>query len=239
MVLIQSCGMSDFGEWDLSGLSVLRIEGSSNVIYKYSAWGGLDSHAFGYRLMDSTKTFEVDVRADLPFNKLISIPNKNKISGLKHECEKSCGEYYEKAIPNYQPIQIKKTVKLDIEIENLIYQYKGYSKKSNGFGRFQFESFIETRDSLFFYNLDDVKRKNGQHLDNLKIKKCMVDIQNSNDRNEVALIVIETIEIDESNKKLTSYKTYHLRPKNKIKINEFSDYGIFKPARMKNTPSRG
>ena len=135
-ILFQSCGLSDFGEWDLSGLSVLKIEGSSKVLYKYNAWGGIDSHAFGYRLMDSTEIFEVNVNADLPFYELISIPNKNKIIGLKHECEKSCGEYYEKAIPNYIPIEIKNSVKSNIKIENLIYQYKGYSKRSKGFGQF-------------------------------------------------------------------------------------------------------
>lgn len=230
-LLLQSCGFGDIGKWDISGLSVLKIEGSSKVVYKYDAWGGFDSHAFGYRLMDSTETFRVDQAEDLPFYDLLSIPTKSIILGFSHTCAESCGEFYANAIPKFGPIEIQNSVINNIEIEYLIYQYKGYSKKSNGFDQFEFKNFVETRDSLFFFDLDDVKSKNGKHLDVLKIKKRMVEIQNVHNQNDVGLIVIKDVEID-MNKELKSYKTYHLTPKEQISIDEFSDYGIFKPVRV-------
>jgi len=143
-----------------------------------------------------------------------------------------------RAKPIFKPIDIENTSRYNIAIEFLKYQYKGYSKKARGFGRFDFENFTETRDSLFFFNLDDVKSMKGEHLDSLKIKKKMVNIQNSCNGDEVVLIVIEDHEIDESNKELISYKKYHLRPKKSIKIDEFSDYGIYKPFVKKTTTNK-
>jgi len=225
LLLVQSCGL---GEWEITGISILRIEGSSKIVCKYDAWGGLDSHAFGYRLMDSTETFNINVIEDLPFYDLISIPTKERIIGISHKCDKSCGEYYEQATPTYNPIENEKTVNQNILIQHLTYQYKGYSKRSKGYSKYEFEYFKETRDSLFFYNLNDVTSKNGKNLDSLDIKKKMVEIQTPKNSDKVSIIIIESIDIDNESNELKGHKTYHLIPKNIITLNQFSDYGIFK-----------
>ena len=31
------------------------------ILYKYDAWGGRDSHAYGYAVLDSTEIFSVNV----------------------------------------------------------------------------------------------------------------------------------------------------------------------------------
>jgi len=95
IILLQNCGDSDFGKWNVDGISVLKIEGTSKAIYKYSAWGGRDSHAYGFKLMDTTDIFEVNKNGDLPFNRFTELPNKNKISGIGSECANSCGEFYD------------------------------------------------------------------------------------------------------------------------------------------------
>ena len=59
----------------------------------------------------------------------------------------------------------------------------------------------------------------------------MVEIQSSYNDKNITLIVVEDIEVDD-NKEIVRHKTYHLRPKSQIKIEEFTDYGIFKPIRI-------
>jgi hypothetical protein len=49
-----------------------------------------------------------------------------------------------------------------------------HPERSKGLERFQFEEFKETRDRLFFYNLDDIESMAGKHVDSLKFKKLML-----------------------------------------------------------------
>lgn len=220
------------GEWDISELYALKIEGSSKIVYKYDAWGGLDSHVNGYIILDSTDTFKVNVKEELPLYFLYEIPNKNKITGVTHKCDNGCEKDYKTFNPNYIPIEIEMISKEKIEIKNIIYQSRGFAERGGGLERFHFDSFKEEKDSLFFYNLDDVESLNGIHLDSLKLKKKMVLIQ-QNDSLEVKMLVLEDLRISEKDNEILSNITYFLTPKNKIKVGEFSDYGIFKPVRVK------
>lgn len=226
LISIYSCG---FGDWYISELYALKIEGSSKIVYKYDAWGGLDSNANGYIILDSTETFKVNVQEELPFYYLREIPNKNKISGVTHKCDNSCGENYKNSTPIYEPIEVKNSKKENIKIENTVYQYRGFAEKGGGLGRFHFESFKEKRDSIFFYDLDDIESLNGIHLDSLKLKKKMVLIQKNDSLGIIKKLVMEDLRINERNNEILSNKTYFLTPKNKTKVEMFSDYGIFKP----------
>lgn len=67
MLVLSSCGLG-LGEWNISELYAQKIEGTSKILYKYDAWGGRDSHASGYVILDSTEIFKVDIRKDLPKN---------------------------------------------------------------------------------------------------------------------------------------------------------------------------
>ncbi len=228
-LIFQGCGFG-LGEWDISELYALKIEGTSKVIYKYDAWGGRDSNANGYVVLDSTETFKVDIKKELPFYYLTDVPNKNQITGVSHKCDGTCGESYYKSNPVYEPIESQKLEKENIKIENIIYQYRGFSERSGGLERYHFESFKETKDSIFFYDLDDVESLNGKHLDSLKLKKKMVYIR-ENENSEIIKLVFEDLVIE--NNEIKSNKTYFITPKNKTKVESFSDYGIFKPIRIK------
>ncbi|WP_066223378.1 hypothetical protein [Formosa haliotis] len=83
IIQLYGCG---FGDWDVT-LYEQKIEDSSNVIYEFDAWGGLDSHSAGYVIMDSTKQFKVNSARKLPIYYLTSLPNKRKIKaiGLKNQ----------------------------------------------------------------------------------------------------------------------------------------------------------
>ena len=77
--VIYGCGMND---WKIEELSVQKIDGSSKVIYYFSAWGGLDSNPHGFIVLDSTEEFTVDVNKILPIYYLSEIPSSEKLKAF-------------------------------------------------------------------------------------------------------------------------------------------------------------
>jgi len=214
-------------KWDIRELYAQKIEGTSKVLYKYYATGGFDAEAEGYRILDSSETFQVDINKDLPFTYLLETPSKTFVSGVSTDCDNSCGEDYKKATPIFTPIKQENTEKQDFRITNFIYQYKGFAERGGGFESFQFEEFKETRDSLWFYNLNEFEHGNRKHVDSLKFKKSNVAISQDKSSN-IIKIVIEDLIIDRPSNEIISNITYHLTPKTKLNSKGFSDYGIFK-----------
>lgn len=221
------CGFDKLRKWHISELYSQKIEGTSKVLYKYSAWGGRDSHATGFVLLDSTETFKIDLQNKLPLYNLSDIPNKTKIEGIAHQCYNSCGNEYNISQPNFKPMKIDKIRSNDINVMTIIYQYRGYSEKHGGLERYVFEKFTETKDSVFFYNLSDVESMNGNHLDKLKVKKAEVYIQQV-ENGKIEKIIAEKIFIHPATKEFIEGKTYFLTPKNKTFATEFSERGIFR-----------
>jgi hypothetical protein len=93
--------------------------------------------------------------------------------------------------------------------------------------RFQFEKFGETRDSLFFYNLNDIESVDGRHVDSLKIKKTNVIIRQTKNH-EIIQIVIDDLIFEKDSNSIIQYQPYFLTSKSKLNSSAFSDYGIFK-----------
>ncbi len=222
--LLQSCGFSD---WEVTELYAQKIEGTPKVLYKYDAWGGLDANASGYVILDSSETFKVKIRNDLPFMYLQEIPDKTIIKGVSHICDSSCGENYNKVTPIFVPVKKEKTESQNIKIVNNIYQYKGFSERTKLLETLQFEKFRETRDSLFFYNLDDVESVNGKHLDSLKFKKKDITIRQTKAQ-KIINITVEDLVVNQNSNEIILCQTYFLTPKEKLNSTLFSDYGIFK-----------
>lgn len=235
-VVFQSCETGDFsgktgnfsgwGDWNVN-LRALKIEGTSLVLYEYDAWGGRDSHASGYKLLDSTETFSVNTFGDLPFDFLEGIPNKEIIRGGSSSCRNDCGKNYAKTTPIFTPIEVTNSKRKNINIEHKFYQYRGFSERGQGLKMFHFENFKETRDSLFFYDLDNLKSKNREHLDSLKFRKQSVKISEDCD-SFVTKLIVEDLILGEKDDEIISKMTYFLTPKNKTQVDAFSDYGIFK-----------
>jgi len=159
--------------WDVT-LYAQKIDGSSKIIYKYDAWGGRDTHKFGYAILNSATEFNVNNIVDLPISYLQDIPSEIEINAI--EC----------AIPNnnestltYFPIKKYNITDNDINIKIKKYQYGSMSNIRSGLGDYNFSDFSETRDSLFFYDLNDTKSIEKEHLDSLKFKKSNVVIRQS------------------------------------------------------------
>ena len=220
--LCDGCGTR---EWE-TNLYAQKIEGSSKILYKYNASGGRDTMVSGYIVLDSTETFEVDVTKNLPFLYLENIPSKNLIEGINCE-DPDYGTSDRKLTELFTPLRVSNQTENDIEVITKTYQYEGFSSRRLGLGTFEFESFKETRDSLFFYNLNDIKSLEPQHLDSLKLKKSTIVIRQHKNL-EIISIDIDDVVLSKGTNEILYSKTYFLTPKSKMKSNLFSNYGIFK-----------
>lgn len=118
-----------------------------------------------------------------------------------------------------------------MSIETVIYQDKGYYEKNGGLRTYVFDEFKETRDSLFFYNLNDVESINGIHLDELKLKKGEIYLI-QNKKGELKKIITEQKNLHPVTKEFIDGITYFLTPKNKIAVSKFSERGIFREAKI-------
>jgi hypothetical protein len=213
-LIILFLGCKKYDGYKISELYAQKIEGSSKIIYKYDAWGGRDSNINGYAVFDSTETFELSKIKELPISILLATPNRNLIYAIE--------ETYDIG-KNSKPIESYNIKEQGLEIK--IKKYSNFSDRTILQGRFVFDSFKETRDSLFFYNLDDTISATPEHLNCLRFKK--INIYVSQDKNkEISQITIDDIELSKDT--IISQKTYFLYPKRKLTLDKFSDYGIFK-----------
>ncbi|NMH26744.1 hypothetical protein [Flavobacterium silvaticum] len=208
-------------EWSYQ-LYCQKIEDSPKVIYNYIATGGRDTMIHGFVIMDSSDVFEVDLSKNLDVMYLEEIPNRKFILGIGLE---PFEEAREKEI--FDPIEKFNISQEGIDIKVKKYQNAGFQNKSISNGIYKFERFVETRDSVCFYNLDE-PFINPQHLESLKLKKGNLFLR-QNKEMEIIEIQIEDIQISKSDR-IYSHKSYLLKPKGKISVLEFSDYGIFKMA---------
>ena len=222
LFLNMSCDRS----WKISELFIQKIENSSKVIYKYDAWGGRDSHIFGYIILDSTQVFDINHVESLPFQYFETIPTKRNISGVV------CEELDDQIAPNkiFIPLKIRDSEEKGIKIKTKIFQNEGFTLRNQGYKRYQFETFKESRDSIFFYNLNDIVSLEAEHLDILKFKKTNIFIRTKSS-NIVSQVSIEDLKLSHKNE-IISNIGYDLTPENKIDIRSFSDIGIFKQVKL-------
>ena len=213
------CGCKP-GEWDIT-LFEQKIAGTSKAIYKYNAWGGRDSHLFGYAILDTTQKFTIAGINKLPINKLNGIPSKFCINAIERNWPDK-----ENGI-SFKPIDSYELADHGLNISILKYQRNGLREKGKGTIWFDYSEFKETRDSLEFYDLCNSKSVHHSRLDTLKVKKGNIIIGIAN--NLVTEIIVENLELsNDGTNTLISNRTYFLKPKKTTKSDEFSDYGIFK-----------
>ena len=214
------------GEWDIT-LYEQKIEGTSKAIYDYDAWGGRDSHISGYAILDTSEVFTIPKITKLSFYQLADIPNKNMIKTIARESMPY--EQQKSLAMNFFPIKTKELTSKGIKVRTTYYQIKGFKERSRGYYQYEFENFMETRDSLYFYNLNDVVSKSKPpSIDTLRVKKGNVIIRQWENKKIIEIKVQNLIFSTDGTDEIISNKTYRLKPKTETKSDQFSDYGIYK-----------
>jgi uncharacterized lipoprotein YehR (DUF1307 family) len=128
-----------------------RIEGTNKTIYEYDAWGGRDTHLFGYAILDASKEFKVNNRIDLPGSYFNGKPRANNLKLIE-------------IISSQTPTSEKDTIlsplrhyfKLIDGINAEVTEYNdtyGSNTMNTGLMRYEFDTLKETNDSLTFNNV--------------------------------------------------------------------------------------
>lgn len=234
-------------EWDVT-LYQQKIKGSSKVLYEYDAWGGRDSHSYGFVLMDSTETFKVNASQQLPISFLADIPNKSLITGI--ELNKAT---------NIDNISLEAVTSEKIKIDDIVVaidfyeKYTGYSDAGCILNEYSFETFRETKDSIFFNGIEKIFGNNLQNQTTAGFKKGNVKLIADENGKLFRLEIKDlfkgiadkhkykkgTAEIIEKTlgSSVICIRNYYLIPKSDIYVSEFSDFGIFKPVLQSNLPN--
>jgi hypothetical protein len=168
LTLIYGC-LPGMGEWEIT-LYEQKIEGTSKAIYKYDAWGGRDSHEAGYAILDTTEIFKIPALNNISLDYLIEIPTENIIEVAVFDDVPY--KEMKKMKETYFPIQLEEKEIQGIKIKTKHYQEKGYRQAGGGGLNYEFSDFRETKDSIYFYDLNYVIYKyNSRHRDSVKVKK--------------------------------------------------------------------
>jgi hypothetical protein len=214
------------GEWHIT-LYEQKIEGTSKAIYKYDAWGGMDSHEFGYTVRDTTENFTISGINKIQISQLAGIPNKNEIQAIYRV--RVPYKERQSLVELFVPIEIKESKIEGLKIKTKLYQDKDFSKIKRGHFRYEFSNFKETRDSIIFYDLNDIISKHkSPHRDSLKIKKGHVILRERENKGIVAIEIEDLVISVKGRDSLISKIRYDLTPKSRIELSEFTSYGVFK-----------
>ena len=168
LISLYGC-LPGMGEWDIT-LYEQKIEGTSKAIYKYDAWGGRDSHKAGYAILDTTEIFNIQGLKNISLDYLIEIPTKNLVEAVR--IDDFPYKEMEKMNETYIPTKFEEKEIQGINIKTKHYQEKGYRQVSSRGLSYEFSDFQETKDSIYFYDLNYVRYTfKSRHKDSMKIKK--------------------------------------------------------------------
>jgi hypothetical protein len=210
--------------WDIQ-LWEQKIENSNLSIFKFDASGGRDSMISGMKILKSKNGFnQKDVTSSEKLSYLLQIPNNNEIKGVYRLDNPS--------IQNVKGVNLKK-IKTDIKG---YHDYHGKRKQAQHInGHYKFKTYKETRDSIIFYSNNSVY-VNDIDFKRISIPKGNVYLMSSRDNMNVTRITSETV-VFMKEEKTGEVKIYteHIvfDPINEIKLNEFTNYGIYKPVKKR------
>ncbi len=221
--------MRDFN--DNNTLFVQKIIGSDLSIVDYDVWYGRDGNSKGQTILKTTKNFDFRKVDKLPFNYFENISAKeiNGISLIKPKDYKKIYKNKKRSIDN-------------LDITTSFYR-KNENSKLYLLNVIEFNSFTETTDSLFFFELNNKSGVNSKTTSEIGFKKGNIKLQSDSLKN-IYRIEILKIQIDENqniinnktkngivkfeNLPLAHQEIYYLKPTMTLNENDFSDFGIFK-----------
>ena len=238
LFFLNSCN-GPYPPFQIDELYVQKIPESSLLIYDFYASGGFDAVKEGYIIQDSTEEFNISKVTKLPISLFLDVPN-NKIINTAYIITPQ-----ENSPPSLEPIDRNSTIIGQTKINFTTFnRSSGSTIPYCGLKEYEFDSFTETSDSLFFYGVKNTRDSLQVFPDGLGFQKGNVKLI-GNIEGIVGRVVIENIiktigkkriykpqstvlDHIEENYPIVCTKTYYLNPRRKVQKNEFSDYGIFK-----------
>ena len=225
------------GSWDTT-LYSQKIEGSNKLIYEYSAWGGRDSHISGYAILDDSKTFDISDLNELPGSYFDGKPKFDHIKLIDVDMLGNPTTSNDTLLTPKKHY-FKKIDDLNIEVT----EYKDtYGRTTEtGLMRYEFQTLVETKDSLTFNN---VRRKFGIELPsrisfskgNIKLlddstgKVLYISVNQFINARGGIYMPTRPLELVE-NRPILGFATYEFYPTTNLNSKDITNYGVFKLVR--------
>lgn len=219
----------------LEELYRMQIPNSSKVIYQFYYEGPMafSSAWSGTTILDSTETFSESKIIEFPGIFGFNIESANQITAIELRHEENNLDSLLVPVETYQ--QTIQGVKIDVARYN---RMGGNTISGCGLREYYFDSFKETRDSLYFYGIE---RKFGQiKTDTCGFKKGGIKLIQNTDGNinrfEIGELVTGLKDTYKPDKPFTivheqpivCHAINYFYPKDTINNFEVSDVGIFK-----------
>jgi hypothetical protein len=229
-----SCGES----YEVDELYKQQIPNSSKVIYCFDAWSKYnDSHKSGCAILDSTEEFKISKIEELPSSYFDGKPSIEKIKLINVTSSYENPPTQKDTLLNPKKHYFRKFNGLDVEITEYNKTY-GSGSIDTGLKIYNFEKFIESKDSLTFY---DIEYKTGEKLSqktafpkgNIKIvednngKIIYVRIEQFINKKGAIYKPTKPLELVK-NQPIIGFATYEFHPKKTINSRELTNIGIYK-----------
>lgn len=215
-----------------------RILDSKLLLVDYDVWYGRDGNTSGITILESLKKFNFRNIDRLPISFLNNI-SKDSINAIKLVWSETSDKNYEKI-----KTEIIETEGLKLEVD--FYERHSVTKYCM-LNDYSFDSFLETKDSLYLYGL---KRKYGntyKDQSEIRVKKGNIKIISDSIGNVIRLEIKDFINKNGSyyvyekgsakiidsveNSPIICIGISYMKPTAIINEREFSDYGFFKKAK--------
>lgn len=222
------------GGYELTNLYVQKIENSTDRIIYYEAWSTLnDGSKFGYDILKKGEKIKIEDAAEMPFKLFYKMPKHDSLFMVKN---------IKNGSPKYISTENKKYKNTDLKIVN--YQFNESPMNME----FEFSEIRELKNKIkitgikkkyFYWPME--KNELIFPKGNIKLIAAVDDLEYLERIEFYAFFlnkytggVIDSLTIIKEKKLDAQYVLFKFYPTEKIKINEFSDYGFYKPEKLIN-----
>tara|TARA_R110000850_G_scaffold22983_1_gene67588 strand:+ start:56 stop:820 length:765 start_codon:yes stop_codon:yes gene_type:complete len=239
IIIAGSCSIDD--NFELLELDKQRIKDSRYVIYHYMAMGLItDGGLSGHAIFDSAEDFSLQEAENLSSGFFEEIPSAQSLCLINVDMESPVDN---KAYLELKGEEVYEHKGFEVTEKNyLVHGRVGSANMTGEFGRFR-----ETKDSLIFYDITLDPPHNEWPAPQIGFVKGNVILRGKEKEPErleevkVRAIILRNISSSDSCKQLlfggsalhlNSVVHFRLRPSGKVMIEDFSDYGIYKPVKI-------
>tara|TARA_R110002096_G_scaffold135456_2_gene287418 strand:- start:362669 stop:364168 length:1500 start_codon:yes stop_codon:yes gene_type:complete len=214
-----------------------KIKNSDKSIFKYSALSNINSGAkYGYEILEENEEIGIRSAKQLPFHFFSRMPTKDTISIISFQK----GRYGQPEYISTVYDQVKGFI-----VETTKYKWRDGIPCRLDYG---FSKFKETADSLIFYGISKIHHRAPTESNKIGfLKGNVILIESDSVHGKVARIKVKGFLAKEhidglldrhtilknDSLKISGLIHFEFIPDHELRINDFSDIGIFKPRKIR------
>lgn len=216
IITCYSCIPDFTTDWTISTYEQDILDSKLKIV-EYDAWGGLDSHQSGKKIMLRNDTFgQEDVLKSDRFAMLEQIPDKDTIKIIEFDRSRVNED-------SYLPVSMTFTKMLRATVKRTVYSYTGAVLGPCTYKRVKFDTIVETIDSIYFTNCVSAFVNKTEYGDRLFAKGNVYANLSSDTVTDISIKVLLLNEVEPK----ICVQTWSLMPSKTIHKDQLSRRGIY------------